>query len=60
MFYRKRPRRFVRIGRSNDGETRNSAQTGDVLDGLVRRAIFAESDAVVCQHVDRFESAQSP
>ena len=50
-----RLRGFVRIRRTDDRKTWNSAQPRELLDWLVSRAILAESDTVVCKNVNRFE-----
>src|ERR1700733_5604516 len=51
---------FVRIGRTDDRKTRNSAQAGEVLDWLVSRAVLPESDAVMRKNVDRLQLTQGP
>src|SRR3984957_5897810 len=51
---------FVGISRTDDCKPWNSAQSGQMLDRLVSRAILPESDAVVRKNVDRFEIAHGP
>src|ERR671925_475821 len=42
-----RNRRLVGIARPNNNEPRYGAKRGQLFDGLVRRAVFTEPDAVV-------------
>src|SRR3954467_10315722 len=51
---------LVRIGGAYDCQARYSTEAGKVLDWLMGWTILADSDAVVCKHVDHFEAAQSP
>ena len=45
-------RRLHRVGRAEDMQVRHGAQAGELLDRLVRRAVLAQADAVMGQHVD--------
>src|SRR6185312_3889435 len=45
-------RRFVGIGRADDGHVRDRSQIGQLLDWLVRRAIFTKSNRIVRVNVD--------
>ncbi len=60
LLHRHRPafRRFVGVGRPNHGQPRNRAQARDLFNGLVRRAVFAQSDRVMREHVDRVQLHQ--
>src|SRR5579875_202962 len=44
--------RLVRISGSNQREIRDGTQRGKMLDGLMRRAVLAESDRIVGKDVD--------
>ena len=46
------------VARANDGEIRDRTQGGEVLDRLVRRAVFAEADRVVRKDKDRLDMRQ--
>ena len=42
---------LVGVGRAHDGEVGRGPQDGELLDRLVRGAVFAETDAVVREDV---------
>ena len=44
--------RLIGVSRSDDGKVGHSAQIHDLLDGLVCRAVFSQSDAVVGEDKD--------
>mmetsp|Transcript_6189 Transcript_6189/g.24949 ORF Transcript_6189/g.24949 Transcript_6189/m.24949 type:complete len:367 (-) Transcript_6189:960-2060(-) len=44
--------RLGRVGRAPDVQARDQAQAGDMLDGLVGRAVLTQADGVVRHHVD--------
>ena len=52
-----RPRRcgLVGISRTYDVEVGDGTQRGEMFDGLMGRAVFAESDGIVRPHVDRID-----
>ncbi len=43
---------LVHVGGSNDEQVRNSAQSGQMFDRLVRRSIFAQAHRIVSEDVD--------
>ena len=43
---------FDRVGRAQHQQVRNGAQRREMLDRLVRRAVFAEPDRIVRHHID--------
>ena len=45
-------RGFQRVGRAEHVQVRHGAQAGEVLDRLVGRAVLAQADRIVGQHVD--------
>ena len=45
-------RHLVGIGRAQDDQPGNRTKRGQVLDGLVRRAVLTDGDRVVCEDVD--------
>ena len=47
-----RLRRFVRIGRADHHQIRHRPKSRKVLDRLMRRAIFADTDAVMSENED--------
>ena len=51
--------RFRGIGRAEDEQVRDGAQCRHVLDRLVRRAVFTETDGIVRQDVDDADAHQS-
>jgi hypothetical protein len=48
----------VHVRRADDVEVRDRAERGEVFDGLVRGAVFAEADRVVCEDVDDLHFGQ--
>jgi hypothetical protein len=51
-------RGFVRISRTDDRQSWNRAQGGEMLNWLMSWTILPKSDAVVRKHVDCFEMTQ--
>ena len=44
---------FVGVSRTDDVQMRNGAQRHQLLDGLMRRAVFADADGIVREDVSR-------
>ena len=49
---------FGGVRRPDDGEPRNRAEAGELLDRLVRGPVLAQPDGVVREHVDRRQAGQ--
>ena len=49
---------FVRISGTQYDQAGNRSQRGELLDGLVRRAVFTHADGVVSENVDHWQFHQ--
>ena len=52
--------RFRSDRRDGSRQAGNRAQAGELLDGLVSRAVLSKADAVVREHIERFQTTQRP
>jgi len=50
--------RLVGVRRTDDEHVRDQPESGEMLDGLVRGTVLAQSDAVVREDVDRVQVAE--